>query len=142
VGLSPHSVSRRGAVTWPHADLGQPSSGNSCLKPMLPNSCFSRVGPWVSRVVRRVAGKGECYLSLPCLNVDCFNQYIYKPPYATNVGARFIVHFLHYMFRPLLVAIFRRFVIQKNSKSVAFMSTDPLLQYVQRQMPFFVLQTT
>jgi hypothetical protein len=32
---------------------------------------------------------------------------------ATNVGARFIEHFLHYMFRPLLVAIFRWFVIQK-----------------------------
>jgi hypothetical protein len=27
--------------------------------------------------------------------------------------ARFIVHFLHYMFRPLLVAIFKWFVIQK-----------------------------
>jgi hypothetical protein len=32
---------------------------------------------------------------------------------ATNVGARFIVPFLHYMFRPLLVAIFRWFVTQK-----------------------------
>jgi hypothetical protein len=31
----------------------------------------------------------------------------------TNVGARFIAHFLHYMFRPLLVAIFRWFVTQK-----------------------------
>jgi hypothetical protein len=29
---------------------------------------------------------------------------------STNVGARFIVHFLHYMFRPLLVAIFRWFL--------------------------------
>jgi hypothetical protein len=28
---------------------------------------------------------------------DIFNIYIQKPPYATNVGARFIVHFLHYM---------------------------------------------
>jgi hypothetical protein len=45
------------------------------------------------------------------------SQYMWKPPYATNVGARFIVHLLHYMFRPLLVAIFRWFVT-KNSKAV------------------------
>jgi hypothetical protein len=42
---------------------------------------------------------------------------MYKPLYATNVGARFILHFLQYMFRLLLVAIFRLFVIQKISKA-------------------------
>jgi hypothetical protein len=36
--------------------------------------------------------------------------YIYKPPYAKNVGARFMVHFFHYLFRPLLVAISRWFM--------------------------------
>jgi hypothetical protein len=39
------------------------------------------------------------------------------------------------MFRPLLVAIFRWFVIQKIQRQLLYMSTDPLLQYVQRQMP-------
>jgi hypothetical protein len=40
-----------------------------------------------------------------------------KPLYAANVGARFIVHFLHYMFRPLLVAIFRWFMHNPMIKS-------------------------
>jgi hypothetical protein len=44
----------------------------------------------------------------------------------------FIVHFLQYMFRPLLVAIFRWFVIQKIQSQLLYMSTDKLLQYVQR----------
>jgi hypothetical protein len=39
------------------------------------------------------------------------------------------VHFLHYMFRPLLVAIFRWFVIQKILRQLPHVSTDPLLQY-------------
>jgi hypothetical protein len=55
---------------------------------------------------------------------------MYKPPYTTNVGARFIVHVLHYMFQPLLVAIFRWFVIQKIRRQLPHVSTDPLLQYV------------
>jgi hypothetical protein len=48
-------------------------------------------------------------------NLKGMNQYIYKPPYTTNVGARFIVHFLHYMFRPLLV-------LQKISHNVSRLS--------------------
>jgi hypothetical protein len=36
-----------------------------------------------------------------------------NPPYAKNIGARFIVHILNYMIRPQLVAIFRWFVIKK-----------------------------
>jgi hypothetical protein len=43
----------------------------------------------------------------------------------------FIVHFLHYMFRPQLVAIFRWFVIQKIRRQLPYMSTDPLRQYVK-----------
>jgi hypothetical protein len=39
----------------------------------------------------------------------------------------FVVHFLHYMFRPLLVAIFRWFAIQKIQSQLLYMSTDPLL---------------
>jgi hypothetical protein len=42
----------------------------------------------------------------------------------------FFVHFLHYMFRPLLVAIFRWFVIQKIRRQLPYISTDPLRQYV------------
>jgi hypothetical protein len=49
---------------------------------------------------------------------------MYKPPYATNVGARFVVHFLHYMFRPLLVAIFKWFVIQKIRRQLPHVSMD------------------
>jgi hypothetical protein len=56
----------------------------------------------------------NCWVMHPVARVSVnIYIYIYKPPYATNVGARFIVHFLHYMFRPLLVAIFRWFVPQK-----------------------------
>jgi hypothetical protein len=47
----------------------------------------------------------------------------------------FIVHFLHYMFRPLLVAIFRWFVIQKIRRQLLYMSTDPLRQYGEFKQP-------
>jgi hypothetical protein len=43
----------------------------------------------------------------------------------------FIVHFLHYMFRPLLVAIFRWYVTQQCFwRQLLYVSTDPLRQYV------------
>jgi hypothetical protein len=39
-----------------------------------------------------------------------------------------LCNFLHYMFRPLLVAIFRWFVIQKIRRQLLYMSMDPLRQ--------------
>jgi hypothetical protein len=46
----------------------------------------------------------------------CLLTHMKKPPYATSVSARFIVHFFHYMFRPLLVAIFRWLATKKTKQ--------------------------
>jgi hypothetical protein len=55
-----------------------------------------------------------------------------KPPYVTSVSARFIVHFFHYMFRPLIGGHLLVVSNTKNTQSqLLHTSTDPLSQCIR-----------
>jgi hypothetical protein len=93
----------------------------NCLYRILPSTHVHYGGHgqalWVSSSVEGNWKRWIVILIIGVCILSCVYQLnIRTPPYATNVSACFIVHSLHYMFRPWSVAIFRWFATQNIFK--------------------------